>query len=703
MVGAVIDAAAMQPLPALREDLRLAEAAPEADGAPAWVIEDPVINRFYRIGWLEFECLMRWGAPAAQIAEQIARETPLQPEAEQVLALADFLGQHQLLRPGLEATDRLAARSTGAQWTQWRWWLHHYLFFRIPLVRPQRQLGRLAPHLGGLFRPEMLWVVLALSGLGLLLVFRQWDVFRRSVVDSISPEGLLGFASALVVAKTLHELGHALAATRFGVRVAHMGVAFVVMWPMLYTDVGESWKLKSRHQRLAVSSAGILTELALAGLATLGWALTDPGLLHTAFLYLATTSWGLSLALNLSPFMRFDGYFILSDLLDFPNLHERSSALARTALRRSLLGLDEAWSEKFTPRQRHLLIAFAFATWLYRLLIFLGIAVAVYLFFFKILGIFLFAVEIAWFVVLPIWRELKVWWERRAQIATGRRWRFALLVLLGLLLVAIPWKTEVKGYGLAHATRQQLVFSPIPAQISRISDSGPVAAGALLAELDAPDIRLRGSRNEASLRALDAQLTGLQAQERGIEQASATAGRLDEQLAEIRSTGEELDRLVLRAEFAGEWLDTDRQQQAGTWIGTRTPLGILVDPQGWQVDAYVEQHDVDRLKNGAAAIFYPEHSLDALRGKVIGIDTTRVSRIGHPILTTRHGGPIALAPHSEELTPAEPRFRVRIALDGPLPMPRETRGKVVIDGERRSPLAIATTGTLAVLIRESGF
>jgi putative peptide zinc metalloprotease protein len=410
-----------------------------------------------------------------------------------------------------------------------------------------------------------------------------------------------------------------------------------------------------------------------------------------------------SLALNLSPFIRFDGYFILSDLLDFPNLHERSSALARTALHRTLLGFDEAWPEKFPNRQRHLLIAFALTTWIYRLVVFLGIAVAVYLFFFKILGIFLFAVEIAWFVVLPIWRELKVWWTKRAQIAPGRRWRFALVILSGLLLVAIPWKAEVKGYGLAHATRQQLVFSPIPAQISRIADSGPVAAGALLAELDAPDIRLRGSRNEASLRALDAQLTGLKAQERGIDQASATAGRLDEQVAEIRSTGEELDRLVLRAEFAGQWLDTDRQQQAGTWIGTRTPLGILVDPQGWQVDAYVEQHDVDRLKEGAAVIFYPEHSLGAVHGKVVGIDTTRVSRIAHPVLTTRHGGPIALAPHSEELTPAEPRFRVRIALDAPPPVARETRGKVVIDGERRSLLAIAATGTLAVLIRESGF
>ena len=100
-----------------------------------------------------------------------------------------------------------------------------------------------------------------------------------------------------------------------------MGIAFVVLWPMLYTDTGESWKLRSSRQRLAIASAGILCELSLAGLSTLGWALSDPGPLRNALLYLATTSWVLSLALNASPFMRFDGYFILSDLLDFPNLH----------------------------------------------------------------------------------------------------------------------------------------------------------------------------------------------------------------------------------------------------------------------------------------------------------------------------------------------------------------------------------------------
>ncbi len=335
----VLDDEADQLLPPLREDLRFSETAASRSGEPSWVIQDPLVNRFYRIGWLEFECLLRWGQTPRQICAQVCNETALQPDVEHVLQLRQFLHQHHLLR----SHSSSAPAGEKNSWQSWRWWLHHYLFFRLPLLHPQRHLKTLAAALAWLFSPLTAVLIVLLSLLGIVLVLHQWDSFRSAVVESFSTEGLLSFALALILAKTLHELGHALVATRLGLRVAHMGIAFVVLWPMLYTDTGESWKLRSARQRLAIASAGILTELALAGLATLGWALCDPGALRNALLYLATTSWVLSLALNASPFMRFDGYFILSDLLDFPNLHERASALARVSMRRLLLGLREPW------------------------------------------------------------------------------------------------------------------------------------------------------------------------------------------------------------------------------------------------------------------------------------------------------------------------------------------------------------------------
>ena len=464
--------AAAPTLPPLREDLRLHEAAAGKDGAPAWSIQDPVTNRFFRIGWLEFECLLRWPGDPEQIARDIAATTPLAADKALVEDFARFLVQHHLVRPSPEGVDKLAAQASAPGWRHWRWWLHHYLFVRIPLVRPDRWLARLLPFVRPLCSAPGLVIIGLASLLGIVLVARQWDTFTHGVMDILTPSGIFGFLLALVISKTFHELGHAFVSTHHGVRVAHMGVAFVVLWPMLYTDTSESWRLRSPRHRLAISSAGISVEMALAGLSTLAWALLSDGPLRQAMLYLATTGWVLSLALNASPFMRFDGYFIASDLLDFPNLHERSGAIARAWLRRKLLGWKEPDPEPVTPRQRRALVVFALFTWLYRLVVFAGIAVAVYLMFFKVLGIFLFAVEVIWFIVRPCWSEVAVWRKRWTEVLPGRRFLLWGLLLSGLLVLAVPWALDVEAPAIAHPERQQAIYSPFAARVTALHPAG---------------------------------------------------------------------------------------------------------------------------------------------------------------------------------------------------------------------------------------
>lgn len=689
------------PLPPLREDLRLCEAADSREGEPAWMIHDTVLNRFYRIGWLEFECLLRWGQTPRQISEQVSHDSALKPDVEQVLALRAFLEQHHLLRPGPEQLARLQTANEARTWSSWRWWLHHYLFFRVPLLRPQAGLQRLAAALGWLFHPLTGLTVIGLTILGVILVMQQWDSFTHAVVESFSTEGLFSFALALVVAKTLHELGHALVATRLGLRVGHMGVAFLVLWPMLYTDTGESWKLKRAHQRLAIASAGIVTELSLAGLATLGWAVCDDGALRNALLYLATTSWVLSLALNASPFMRFDGYFILSDLLDFPNLHERSSALARVAMRRTLLGLDEAWPEPFPIGQRRLLVAFAFATWLYRLVLFLGIAVAVYLFFFKLLGIVLFMVELAWFIALPVKRELSHWWQQRARIPGQRKRIFYVCLGLALLALAVPWHSQVNAVGVARAEHQLRVYTPYPARLKSLHQAGPVKAGDVLAVLEEPDLNSRMRSSEASARSYEARLSGLLADPAGLAEDAATQQRLMVQNEEARAARSEIARLNLQAPFAGHWLDLEPDWQPGQWFNRQQPLGILIDPRHWQIDAYVAQDQVHLLAVGNPVKFYPEGQAIALHGKVLAIGSTRAGHLAHRMLSSHFGGPVQTS--GEALVPNHALFQVLVALDEPLASVRETRGKLKIDGEKRSVLGELGKWLLGVGLRESGF
>ena len=689
--------------PPLRDDLQLHAGAAFADGSPSWAIQDPVSNRFYRIGWLEYECLLRWHLPPARIAEDICSRTILDVDTEQVSAFAQFLDQHNLLRATPRKIEQLQQRGSETKWKSAKWWLHTYLFVRLPLIRPQRLLQALLPWLAPLFTRTALWVVICATLLGLLLVARQWQTFTHSFMDMLSPAGLAGFALALIVSKTLHEMGHALVATRLGVRVAHMGVAFVVLWPMLYTDTSESWRLKSHHHRLALSVAGIATEVALAGLATLAWGLLDDGPLRQAMLYLATTGWILSLALNISPFMRFDGYFIASDLMNFPNLHERAGAMAKAWIRRTLLGLNAPDPEPFQPAVRWKLRLFAYVTWVYRLVVFLGIAFAVYYFFFKALGIFLLFVELWWFVAKPVWTEIMVWKKRWPEVRRPHRLALWSLLGAGLLIALFPWSATLTVPGVARAERQQVVYSPQPARVLQIHPGSEVSAGAPLVSLDIPDLHDRQARTQASVSALASQLPGLLGQEEGLDQQQATVHRLQEQLAESQAIREESARLNLKAEFSGQWRDVDPHLRTGSWVDMRTPLGILVDPSRWVVDAYIDQQQVHRVSVGSTAHFWPQHRGRPFRATVLAVDSTRSERLPYPMLDARHGGSIATQPHEQQPMPLQPMYRVRLLLQEPLPQQREMRGMVDISAKRSSWLLHQLQNGLAVIIRESGF
>lgn len=162
--------------------------------------------------------------------------------------------------------------------------------------------------------------------------------------------------------------------------------------------------------------------------------------------------------------MRFDGYYMLADAIDFPGLHERAGQQARHFLRRWLLGLGDPLPETLSTGFRRLLIGFAFATWLYRLVLFVGIALVVYHAFFKALGVFLFFVEIGVFVGRPVMAELRVWRERRAEIPRRRKLGWLLAAVAAGLVLWLPWHAGVTAPGVIKAGSEQPVYSPFAAR-----------------------------------------------------------------------------------------------------------------------------------------------------------------------------------------------------------------------------------------------
>ena len=698
-------------LPPLREELRLLPASANHDGSPAWMVQDPVNNRFFRIGWLDFEVLLRWThGNARQVADSVSAETTLAADESDVGALLAFLEQHSLLKADThQAADKLRKRALLLKKAPLQWLLHHYLFFRVPLVRPQHWLAKLLPFVTWVFTPATLIAVALLTLTGIFLAARQWQAFASTVVDHLTWSGLLGYSVALVFAKTLHEIGHALTATRYGVRVAHMGVALLVMFPMLYTDTGESWKLTRPRQRLAIASAGIIAELALAGLATLAWSLAPEGAFKSAMFFLATTSWALTVLLNASPFMRFDGYFILSDLLDFPNLHERSGALARTWLRRTLLGFNEPWPERAPRWGNTLLIGFALATWIYRLVVFLGIGLLVYYFFFKLLGIFLLAVELVWFIAMPVATELRIWQGRRDEIKSTRKIA-ALALLCALFLLAwLPWQTNVHAVAWVHPERQQQIFSPLAGKLTALPKQGEVTQGQVVFALESPDLQLSAQRASGLASARGTELLGLSGLPNGEERRAQVQNQQDMFLAEARLFAGEQSRMQLTAPFNGVLSDLDPQLALGVWVQPRQPLAVILDPRGWIAEAYVAEAEIRRVRAGdRVRLYFGLRSAKIIEGRVQEVDTGRTTALPHSMLDASAGGPIAtLKPSLEdrkpERSPRDALYRVRITLDSAPVGQQMMLANAVISGEGHAWLPTIFSRIAAVVIRESGF
>ena len=702
-------------LPVLREELALLAGPVLPDGQPSWTLHDPVRNLFFRIDWSTFEVLQRWSLdePSA-IAHTICEATSLHLEASDVTDVAQFLVSNQLTQPGTAQSARqMADRLDKMQGSVWKWLLHHYLFFRIPLLRPDAWLGRWQGVAGVFYSRTFAWFTAGALLLGLTQVVRRWESFSASLVDTFNWEGLAAYGVALFVVKLLHELGHAFTAKRMGCRVPTMGVAFLVMWPVAYTDTNDTWRLTQRLQRLQVAAAGIATELIIAAWATLAWSLLPDGALRTAAFVLATLSWVATLAINASPFMRFDGYFILSDWLDMPNLHERSFALARWKLREWLFDLREAQPEHLPTRQQWGLIAFAWATWLYRLVLFLGIAVLVYHFFIKLVGIGLFVIEMLWFVLLPFKREFQAWQQRWPVICSRRRSRFSAVLCVGLLLLlVVPWPGRVSVTGLLRPAEVWPVYAPAGSRVDALGhqEGDHIAAGEVLLQLHVPDLQMRRQALQAKVERLrwQAAASGLDTESRShllVNEVMLTTAQ-----SELASLDTELLNYAPRAPFAGQLRDMDPDLQVGQWLSRKEKIALLVRDDGrWLVETWLDEDAVQRVAAGDAALFISEGGQNSvLHLRVVAVDRDSARVLPRAELAAQLGGHILTREKGGQLVPERAIYHVTLALDPSTQALAELahqswRGKLTLHARWEAPAWPYLRQALAVLVREVGF
>lgn len=698
-------------VPYLRQDLEIFRGNSREDGLPAWLLYDAIRNKYFSLGLTAFKLIKNWkGGEDIKNFEKKINSSGIDTSEEEIKSFISFLHQNNLI---IQPTGQNIAYLMQQKNSMKKSWLmhaiHNYLFFKIPLFKPDDWLSKTLKYVKHFASKKFRNLVYFFGFIGLFLVVQQLETFKSTFLYFFSFQGLMLYFLTLVFVKCLHELGHGYIAKYYGCRVSAIGIAFLVFFPFLYTDTTDAWRLRNHKERLLINFGGILTELHLALIATFIWAVLPDGGFKSAAFFLATTSWISSLTINVSPFMRFDGYYVFSDWLRAENLQPRSFALARWKIRESLFGLNHPPPEEINPSRRWTFIVYAWATWVYRFFLFLGIALLVYHFAFKILGIILFVIEIHWFILLPIIREIKNWYKLKTEIRFNKQTKRTLIIILSLLMILfLPWKSSLKIPAVYVSEKYSKVFAPYPSKIKNIlvNKDDVVEKGQELIELYSPDL----DREIFSIR------RKIQLTKTKINRLSKSAGNMDQFLtlqqslialqSELTGLSRVKNKLILKAPIKGKIKDFNNLSE-GMWVSNFDQLLGIVHYGTGKVKGFIKEEQIERFLKKNPAVFIPN---DGIHDKVYlvseSLDLSAISNLPYISLSSVHDGPVAIRNSTGgefQYRPETAHYIAEFELAKKSEIQFELPGYVHIQGSRYSPFANLIKSVIAIIVRESGF
>ena len=700
-------------VPFLREDLQLLPGSTAEDGSPSWLLYDVLRNKYFSLGKTAFQLLSHWiGGKDLENFMIAMKKKGLQIEQHEAEELINFLSNNSLIIHSNRHDIGLLMKENESQNKNWFINLiHNYLFFRIPLVKPDQWLKKTLPIARFFSSKSIRYVIYFLGILGVFSVIQQWEDFIQTFLYFFSWKGLFFYGLSLFAIKALHELGHAYTAKNYGCHVPSMGLAMLVFFPFLYTDTTNAWKLRNHKDRLNIDLSGVLIEIHLALIATFLWAVLPDGTLKSIMFFIATTGWIASLIINISPFMKFDGYYVLSDWLKAENLQPRSFALAKWKLRKWLFDFKDEPPEILEKFRQNIFIIYAALTWIYRLFLFIGIAFLIYHFAFKVLGIFLFIVEMIWFVALPIFKEILVWYKMRSKIQLTIKFLRTILLLSALgFIFFYPWQSNIKLPAIYSAENFITLF---PTQESRVTniyvqEGQQLKKDEVLLELNSTKINFQISQNQNKIQLIQHQLNNVIGSEEYLKKSLTLKSELVKLENSLNNLNQKKETLVIKAPFNSE-LTAMPDIHAGQWVNKLTPLATLVDKSHHIIHAFISEKDLYLFNIEQEAHFLNSKFTNKnIRVNIVDIsDSPEDDFSSYAMLTSIYHGPIAVREINKNgiiLKSEDAYYKITLKPSSPVSyLDVITPGVILLETKRFSSIERFYKYIWAIIIRESNF
>jgi putative peptide zinc metalloprotease protein len=694
------------------------------EGETYYVVKDPVGLNYFRFQEEEFFILNQLDGNSSldEIKGRFEAEFP--PQKITLEELQQFVGM--LHRSGLvvavapEQGRQLLKRRRERRKREFLSAIGNILAIRFRGIDPERILTALYPWVRWIFHPAFLIACVILWIAALLLIASEFRVFLNRLPtfhQFFTPTNALWLALTLAVTKVLHEFGHGLSCKHFGGECHEMGVMLLVLTPCLYCNVSDSWMLPNRWHRAAIGAAGIFVELTLAALATFVWWFSEPGLInHLALnvMFICSVS---TVVFNGNPLLRYDGYYVLADILEIPNLRQKATQLLSRTAAHWFLGIEPPDDPFLPQRNKGLFVLYAIAAAIYRWVVVLSILIFLNRFFkpyrLEIIGHAIALGALYGLVVQPLYQVGKFFYVpgRWNQVKKPRLYMTLVgvaLLLAFVLFVPLPYrvmctceiqpKDAVPVYVDVAGQLQEVLVRP--GQTVRLGDP--------IARLSDHDLEIEMGRLETLKRQYETRLAVLERRRAEDEAAANELPALREALQTVVQQLAEKQRdrshLLLVAPcdgvvFPPPWkaFQEDRNGPLPEWSGTPfEPRNIgaflregelfclIGQPQNMEAILVVDQADIEFVQPGQ----FVRLKLDELHWRtltgVIEDVAKREVEAASPRLAGKAGGELATKtdPRTGIEKPISTVYQARVPLtneDGLLIPGLRGRAKIHVD------------------------
>ena len=667
----------------LRPDLIISESI--FQGEKSWIVKDPVAMKYFRLREPEYEALQMLKSKQGyqQIKRHLQDKFPdFKIEVRQVQALINSMHSSGLLLSSAPDQAEPLRKRHNKQLKQKAMGLASSIIaMKFPGVDPERFLSWLYPKIRGLFSNFAFVIYFAIIIAAITLVLTNLNEFYSRLPDFSKFFGLnnllfMGFI--LILTKSIHELGHGLTCKHYGGECHEIGFMLMVLTPAMYCNTSDSWILPNKWHRIAIGAAGMWVEIVMASIATFVWWYTNPGWLHyfclnTVFLCSVST-----IMFNANPLLRYDGYYMLSDYLEIPNLSQVSKTAMINKLRTWCLGMKPVNVRMMPTRNQLAFAIYGVAAFVYRwfilIVIFWFLSEIFEPYGLQIIGHVAIAISLFGMVVVPLFKLCKFFafpgrFREVKMIRTAVSAIVLLVALWALFFVPVPhfvWANFV-----VQPNEAQKVYVQYPGVLQQlhVQEGDQVSKGQQLATLANPELEIDVLNLETELAKLNADLRAYQAVDVDPTRAAQLIQESGVAIAgverKIKIRREQLHSLTLIADRDGivmpppnvpQMPEMDRMQLA-SWSGTplqsenesatlprETLFCYVGQPAEMQAILVFEQSDAKFLSEGQETTL----QLNAFRGKSL---TGKVDRVSQEELTSlprelskTNGGDLAATP-----------------------------------------------------------